>query len=487
MAITPFEHELWTRGQNPVREMPGWRPGWLHLSQASFAGIDPSRMLLDRPAPSSTIQLRENLCQVEGRDWALARPGCVLAYTQRLGKTPIALSCHAPDEGPLWITGPLVTQNVWKTWCERTWPGVEFVAAANPGDLEGKKPPDVIFVHHGNTWEMRSYFTQHKAARLIVDEIHRLSNRRQAKHADGVALMTRGARHRIGLTGTPLWNGVLSLWGPLSIVNPEAWGSKHDFGVRYCDGISNGFGWVYPGLSNEDELRERLKHVLLRRTWKRDVVGGLRLKRSVEFVDVSTERFPLLRARQSGIADLAAFRVQLGLAKAEAALDYLKQRTDVIIWVWHHEVGTFLSKSLGKAPFVSGKQSEAKRHQAMEKWRAEGGPLILTLSACSEGVDLSARGQESVFVELDYTPTLLGQGEMRGYTIDRESSVVYLIARGHDDFVLQHVERKGLAEEALFYDATIPTSTFAGAGGNQAADLTEAASWILSSLDSMLV
>src|SRR5690606_17031027 len=119
----------------------------------------------------------------------------------------------------------------------------------------------------------------------------------QAKLADGVALMTRQARHRIGLTGTPLWNGVKSLWGPLSIVNPEAWGSFHDFGVRYCNGTSNGYGWVYSGMSNEDELRERLKHVLLRRTWKRDVAGGLKLKRSVEYLDVSTERFPLLRAR----------------------------------------------------------------------------------------------------------------------------------------------------------------------------------------------
>jgi hypothetical protein len=489
MAVaSPFQHERWTRGNNPVREMPGWKPGWVHLSQASQAGIDPASLLVERAPPPTTIRLREELCQVEGRDWLLQRDGGVLAFTQRLGKTPTALACHDPGEGPLWITGPLVTQNVWQSWCEKTWLGIDFCAASGMEDLEGRKTPDVIFVHHGNAWELRNYFTQNKAARLIVDEIHRLSNRRQAKQADGVALMTRGARHRIGLTGTPLWNGVHSLWGPLSIVNPEAWGSKHDFGVRYCDGMSNGFGWTYAGTSNVEELRERLKHVLLRRTWKRDVAGGLKLKRSVELLDISTERYPLLRARQAGIADLAAFRVQLGLAKAESCLNYLRGLGDAIVWVWHHEVGQAVVKGLGKdrCIFVHGKQNEKKRHELMEKWRQCGGLLVLTIASCSEGVDLSARGVESVFVELDYTPTVLGQAEMRGYTIDRESSVVYLVAKPHDDFVLRHVERKGLAEEALFYDATIPPSTFEGVGSS-VVDMDGAADWILSSLTEMLI
>lgn len=45
-------------------------------------------------------------------------------------------------------------------------------------------------------------------------------------------------------------------------------GGYEGFYKRYCNPIWNGYGWDYTGSSNKDELKEKLKKYMIRRTKK---------------------------------------------------------------------------------------------------------------------------------------------------------------------------------------------------------------------------
>ena len=67
------------------------------------------------------------------------------------------------------------------------------------------------------------------------------------------------AKRRLALTATPIPGRIRDLWTQLDIIEPWQWGSFHQFGIRYCAGQHNGYGYEYLGMSNPEELRTRLR------------------------------------------------------------------------------------------------------------------------------------------------------------------------------------------------------------------------------------
>ena len=129
---------------------------------------------------------------------------------------------------------------------------------------------------------------------LVMDEIHCAKNPKRVfaiLGADGqkqwrsrenissnAAELSRNSKRRLGLTATPIPNRPRDLWAQLDLIEPWQWGTFHTFGVRYCGGFEDTYGWKYDGLSNEGELNGRLS-LVKHKTSQKAVAANLPPKR----------------------------------------------------------------------------------------------------------------------------------------------------------------------------------------------------------------
>lgn len=129
----------------------------------------------------------------------------------------------------------------------------------------------------------------------IIDEIHKCKN---AQSQQGKAIHSLKSYFKLALTGTPLMNKPLDLYNTLKWLDAER-SSFYAFRNRYC--VMGGFGgYEVVGYKNLNELREKFKHVMLRR--KKDEVLNLPPKvRSIEYVEMSSKQAQLYREVLRGI------------------------------------------------------------------------------------------------------------------------------------------------------------------------------------------
>ena len=111
---------------------------------------------------------------------------------------------------------------------------------------------------------------------VICDESHHLKTPTSQKTQATQSLVKR-ATHVIMLSGTPALSRPVELYGQLSSLSPEVFGSYDAFTKKFCDARRGRFGWDVGGSSNERELNELLRTVMIRRL-KKDVLQDLPAK-----------------------------------------------------------------------------------------------------------------------------------------------------------------------------------------------------------------
>lgn len=388
--------------------------------------------------------------QHEAREFILSRRGTLLALAMRLGKTASALCAHELSDGPLLIVAPLATRGVWLDWIERRWPGIEpLVLRGRRQEISSEELGNhpIVFAHYDVVAAWQNLASVFRLGTLILDEAHLISNRK-SKRATGARMLAVRADRVIALTGTPMWNRPSGLWSILSCINPGAWGKWFDFSSRYCDGHPGTHGFIAKGSSNEEEFRQRMSEVMLRRTWQ-DVMDDLpAIQRTVEIadmteaqghqIDVLAEKVRTSKSRSSLVGHIARLRRLLGKIKMPVAIDAANRALDsdgtVIVWTWHREVAKEIAGAIYAAGnhatyIVTGDHPET-RDATIASWRENGGALVITIATGQVGIDLSA-AQHEVFAEADWTPAVIAQAEMRPYSPLRPMFVTYVIA-DHD-------------------------------------------------------
>lgn len=419
--------------------------------------------------------------QHDGRDFIRARRGTLLGDSMRLGKTAQIIASHDPELGPLMVVAPLATREVWLAWFKRRWPeerpvvldGRTLVHDHGKKPLKPRKDPGfdfmsgdrfdaarlraakLIFCHYDilGAWKDLG---GNLIGTIVFDEIH-IASQRASRRAQAVMYAANRAARVIGATGTPIWNRPAGLYTTLQAIAPGAFGTFFDYAMRYCDAQPGPHGYVYSGASNEIEFKARMAEIMIRRTWL-DVTGELpAIERSVEVVPITAkQQFEIEkqaeRVRDHGkhttaVGALARFRRLLAGIKVDAAADVAQRVLDsgekVVVWAWHHEIAVQLERTLaagGHPGFViSGRTSQGTREEILNRWRTlpTPAPLCITLAVGQVGIDLSAARQE-VFAELDFTPSVVAQAEMRVFSPARPMSASYVIV-DHD------IDRKILA------------------------------------------
>lgn len=378
---------------------------------------------------------------VDAIDQLYVTEHCIVTHN-----TLSSLMCHDPMSGPLVIIAPLSTRGVWLGWAKRVFP------QATIGVLAGKKfdrtkidGKDVIFAHYDiiKYWQVAM-----PIGTLVFDEAHLLTKPTSLR-SKAAAFLAGRARRVIPMTGTPVWKFPPDFWSILNLAVPGAWGNYFDFAQRYGLPISTGHGWKYGGVSNEIELQTRLSEVMLRRRWI-DVADDLPpITRSVVIADVSDaerKRLDILAAqlaseRTNTAGNLAHYRRVVSAIKASTvcseALKIQTRGEPVVVWTWHKELADALAKTLD-AFVIHGDITPAERERRIEAWRAcPNGILVANMAVAGAGIDLS-HARVAIFAEIDYTPAMLGQAEMRTYMPTRPMDIIFIVA---NHFVDQRIVR----------------------------------------------
>lgn len=321
---------------------------------------------------------------------------------------------------------------------------------------------------------------------LLIDEAHKIKNRQthRAKallgYRSDVGLIERAGRIAM-LTGTPIPNRPKELLPLLDCLAPgmiQPW----DFLRRYCGAEQVTFykknaqgvaeehtAWKFDGASNLQELQAMLRSSIMIRRLKRDVLtelpektrqlipipremGGSALQ-ALDDAIVFAQRMAQLRAdailaegdedayetavvalRQAEdleLANMAAERRDIGLAKLPFANDYLQELLDgsdhkLVVFGHHQAVLERLSDRFdGESVLLYGPTPAAARAQAIERFNEDPAVRLFIGSIGAAGVGLTLTASSHVvFVEGSWVPADEEQAEDRVHRIGQRRAVL---------------------------------------------------------------
>lgn len=429
----------------------------VHESHLPLVGIEPPRRFIHeeyghhslselwtaRDRWSEPLGFKLRVTQQQAIDFISVRRGTLLGDDLRLGKTLSAICSHDPKQGQFVVVAPLSTRAVWLGWMRRVFPGLPIgIAVGRNFDANVFQQP-LIFMHYDILPRWRIV---RELGMVVFDEAHMLTNPDAQRSISAVALASQ-ARCVVAMTGTPIWNMPPDLWSVLGLITPGAWGDFWSFAKRYGAPVSRAHGIDFTGASNVEELHARLSSVMLRRRWI-DVADDLPpITRQIIVAEVSqAERNKLdilagklQSERNSTVGNLAAYRRQVtGLKQAVVVAEaekIISRGEPVVIWTWHKDYADRLARRLdglegrALAYVIHGDIDPAKRDGIMDQWRESATPavLIATMSVAQVGIDLS-HARHAIFAEIDYTPAILGQAEMRTYSPTRPMDITFVVA-----------------------------------------------------------
>lgn len=396
--------------------------------------------------------------------------GTLLGDDMRIGKTLSCLLSHNFDRGQLVVCAPLSTRAVWLGWMRRLWPDVPI------GVLTGKKKikkerleAPIVFCHYDI---LRHWQAVRRIGTLVFDEAHLICNRKTDR-AQAAVVLSALAEKVICATGTPIWSMPPNLWNIIGLLQPAAWGSYYDFGIRYGEPHQTGYGVVFKGATNVEELNARLSEIKIRRLWRevQDDLPPISRNIVVSDIDEPTSRrldivaAALKKERTNTAANLALYRAQLCKIKLPTVIAEVKKTVDrgepVVVWTWHTEFAELIKDKLNSsdviiATAIHGDITPAQREVLIDQWnRGYFKVLVANMAVAQVGIDLS-HSHLPIFAELDWVPAVIAQTEMRTYDPTRAMNVTFVVANHIvDQRIMRSLVTKLNAQDPLGFGAAI--------------------------------
>jgi SWI/SNF-related matrix-associated actin-dependent regulator 1 of chromatin subfamily A len=351
------------------------------------------------------------------------------------------------------VVTPASVKRIWalelSKWLVRKLPIMIVKGPTQPSDLPAS---GIWIINYELLVKFRGPLLREPWDLIALDEAHFIKNRssRRTKAAFGLAKV---ARRKILLTGTPLLNRPAELWALLHFLAPAEWPNFYRFAHRYCAPFRSEWGWDFSGASNLEELNARLRRGLMLRRLKKDVLSQLPpLTRALVPLDVGLGDLEAL-TRLAGLDPLkmpleldpllipldcvAKIRHELGRLKAGPALTFILEQAEssdekFVVFAHHRAVLDELYRGLAGsgAVLVTGETAEADRQSAIERFQTDPSTrfFVGSIRAMGLGVTLSAASRV-IFVEQDWTPSILRQAEDRLHRISQTQAVLvqYLV------------------------------------------------------------
>lgn len=288
---------------------------------------------------------------------------------------------------------------------------------------------------------------------VILDEFHYIKNYK-AQRTRAAKSIISGVPHVLFLSGTPFLNKPDELFPALNMLDPISYPNFTAYAKRYLGAEWIDGSWYFPNrLTNVQELRDRLKSVMIRRT-KGEVLKDLPDKtRIIVPVDIPLSEYKSqLKGvnRDNVLARLTALRQIVGRAKvkssAELARSILQDGEQVVLFAHHKEVVSALRSELSEysVGLIVGDTSPKARQEIVEKFLGKELNAVIISVAGAEGIDLYS-ASHIIFAEREWTAAKEEQAEDRLHRIGQKSSVTcwYVTARNtYDERMAEKVQKK---------------------------------------------
>ncbi|RDJ31152.1 MAG: ATP-dependent helicase [Crenarchaeota archaeon] len=446
---------------------------------------------LNRVKPSDLFKGSLLNFQKEGLDFLIKSSGnALLADEMGLGKTVQTLAYLASETQafPALIVAPLVTLNNWQREI-----GKFLKRKSRNGRILDDQIPTSTIIRKGKREELGEYdfyiinyelldkrfpdLAKTKIKSIVCDEVQNLRSKTTKKYSAVKKLAALPTiQHRIGLSGTPIYNRGSEIWPIVDILRPGMLGSFKEFCGYFC--FINEKGKAIVLENKRESLRKELqKHVMLRRK-KTDVLKELKDKvRYKEVIDADTDYYfnelnkiwKKLEEEQKDASSefdksasyqraIQSERQVAGAAKLPHVINFVKNimeiEESVVVFCHHKAIHQLLHKSLAEFSPVSviGGQTDKTRQEQIDLFQEGKSKLMIAgLRAGNVGINLT-RARYVIFAELDWSPAIHRQAEDRLHRIGQKNTVFayYLIGNGTlDDHVANVLVDKSYEIDAI--------------------------------------
>ncbi|KAL6439204.1 hypothetical protein ACFW04_003853 [Cataglyphis niger] len=406
--------------------------------------------------------------QQDGICFGISKGGrCMIADDMGLGKTIQALGIahYFQESWPLLIVVPSSVRYQWSEAIYQFLPSIPMHYVhhfANAKDCIGDDKITItsydILVRAVDTFEKYVF------GFVILDESHVLKSNKTARFQAAQRICAH-ARHVVLLTGTPALSRPIELHSQISLILPR-FIRYEDYGVRYCAGQKNIFGWDFTGSSNMQELQLLLKATCMIRRLKVDVLNQLPSKiRQVIILDpvlikTGKRMNEMSKQLQTNITNLERhntllqFYSESSFARIKAVCNYVttlfENKRKCLLYAHHKNILDAICNVAESMKIryirIDGRTNSEQRKHQIDKFQERDDYLaaVLSITAANAGVTLTA-AHLVVFTELFWNPGILCQAEDRVHRIGQNDNVIiqYLVAKDTaDDYIWPLIKKK---------------------------------------------
>lgn len=468
-------------------EVEGQREKAVELSHATQADIE-------IPAPTGLSYMP---FQLAGIEYAINHPKCLIADEMGLGKTiqAIGLINHFHAQHVL-VVCPASLKINWQREMEKWLVDDRSIAIQN-----GKwADTDICICNYDILKKHSDKINAVEWDILVADESHYLKNPKAQRTQAFFAIK---ANRTLCLTGTPVLNRPVELFPMLQDFAVHFARSFWKYTKQYCGGYSTPYGYDATGASNTAELGTKLRETCMVRRQKSQVLSELPAKmrqiislptngaantikaEAKAYADYQKKtaeaRKTLARLRKAKQQDIDEYRQAVAEMKAQTAsfgeitklrhetaikkigvaaeniLEAVDSSGSVIVFAHHRDVLTGLKTKLDasgiKSTVLTGETPVNDRQQMVDDFQAGKTQVFLgSIQACGTGLTLT-KSSHVIFVELEWTPSVMEQAEDRAHRIGQKDSVLvqYLIYDGSIDGMLakKMVDKEEIIESIM--------------------------------------
>lgn len=411
--------------------------------------------------------------QEEAVEFALARPAAMLDMGMGCGKTRVAIEAikAREDVRRVLVVCPKAVVPVWGRECAKYLdPGTYQVHERSASATVAKTAEaarlvldrdlgdvlELLVVNYDSVWRAPLGDLLCRAAdrgaldMVVLDESHRAKSA-GSKVSKYLAMLGRRVRYRLCLSGTPMANSPLDVYGQYRFLDRSIFGTNHERFLQAYAVMGGPDRNFIVGYKNQQDLMARFRSIAYTCSLE-DVADRAKLPDALPdqvlpvglpardmralqdlqrdfvaecgggFATASNVLVRLLRMQQiaSGFCEVqpgpgeAGELRELNSAKYDAALDWARDLPPgerlVVFCTFTHDLD--MSRRLSEAlrrPFF---ELSGREHRA-DEWRAsEGGLLAVQIQAGAEGVDLTASSR-ALYWSLPHSLALYEQSRAR--------------------------------------------------------------------------
>lgn len=332
---------------------------------------------------------------------------------------------------------------------------------------------------------------------VVCDESHFLKGT-SSERTKACRVLTRGARWRALMSGTPMANSPIDLYSQLDMAQPRWWGAWFQFGLAFSDGKRTRFGWDFGGISRADILHRRLALAMIRRR-KEDVLKDLPPQTRTQYrvalePEARREYDGMLAEYREYIRKLLEEGKSVDGAKgrrldfimklrqissrgrirqtAELASNLIEEGKHPIVFAYFRESmdnlhAAFAQRSVtvdGKSrpvrvAMIDGRTPRERRDEIKDAFNAgKLDVLVGQTKAMGIAINLQKGSDLTITHELTYEPIDIEQTEGRVYRAGQTSACQHVYMLGddtRDDKILGILLKKFAAGEAILGGATV--------------------------------